>query len=139
LHRGKRSVENRRGVNVMDMKIGGVKRILTKLNAVIITLLMVFTGLSTVLQSQGTGEMHDITVKEFNAPLWVRPDEYANISADIKNIGVSDEGNIIVDLMVDGKIVNSTTIDYLPSSAYEPVYFWWNTNEEGKYRAQQCL
>ena len=70
---------------------------------------------------------HEIAVYNLEAPGWMEPDSSTLINATIKNNGLNGESNIEVNFMVDGAIVESTTISSLPSGASIPVSFEWTT------------
>ncbi|HDN66138.1 MAG TPA: hypothetical protein ENF23_07640, partial [Methanosarcinales archaeon] len=70
---------------------------------------------------------HEIAVYNLEAPDWIEPDSSTLINATIKNNGLNDESNIEVNFVVDGAVVESTTVSSLPSGASIPVCFEWAT------------
>ncbi|MEM2912295.1 MAG: S8 family serine peptidase [Candidatus Bathyarchaeia archaeon] len=76
---------------------------------------------------------HDLWLSELKAPLNVQPAETALINATILNIGKYDETNIIVRLLINGSIANSTSIDFLATLASVSVVFPWSTTAIGTH------
>jgi subtilisin family serine protease/archaellum component FlaF (FlaF/FlaG flagellin family) len=77
---------------------------------------------------------HEIAVYNLEAPDWIEPDNFTLINATITNNGLNDESNIEVNFMVDGAIVENTTIPSLSSGTGIPVSFEWTApSTEGMY------
>jgi len=72
-------------------------------------------------------KQHEIAVYNLEAPDWIEPNSSTLINATITNNGLNDESNIEVNFMVDGAIVESTTISDLLSGASISVSFVWAT------------
>lgn len=75
---------------------------------------------------------HDILVYNFSAPNWMEPGP-TTISADIKNDGLMDESNILVEFKVDDVLQDTYTIASLISGAQETVSFPWHPTDHPQY------
>lgn len=76
---------------------------------------------------------HDLSVRNLEAPRHLLPNEEGTISAQIKNTGLNDESNIEVKLLVEGKEIESKTINKLNSREFIEISFTWKTNVENNY------
>jgi parallel beta-helix repeat protein len=81
---------------------------------------------------------HDIWVSELKAPVNMRPAEATLINATISNIGKNNETNIIVQLLINDSIVNSTSIGFLAVLDSVSIVFPWSTNIPSVYNIT-CL
>ncbi|MCK4478596.1 right-handed parallel beta-helix repeat-containing protein [Candidatus Bathyarchaeota archaeon] len=76
---------------------------------------------------------HDVFVLRLKTPSYMRLDRPAAIDAAILNMGTKDEGDIIVQLLVNGSLVDSKTIGFLVSGASTSVNYSWTPTIEGAY------
>jgi len=78
-------------------------------------------------------EEHDLAVTALNVSRYAEPGETVAINATITNFGRGPENNVTVELLVNGSVVDSTTIPSLLSLESSIVYFSWSTTTEGTY------
>lgn len=76
---------------------------------------------------------HDLLVWNWQKPLYVKPGESMVVNSTIFNFGTSNETNILVQLQVNGSIVDSSWIDFLQSGMKKTVHFAWTITVEGVY------
>jgi len=76
---------------------------------------------------------HDLIAYEWVTPPYVEPGASEIINATILNFGESDENDIVVQLLVDNTIVDSTLISFLASGDSTTVDLLWNPTVEGLY------
>jgi len=77
-------------------------------------------------------EEHEIVVF-LEVPSHLIPGESANINVAVQNGGQSDETNVLLQLLINGNVVNSTEINLLPVSSSENLSFRWRSLDEAKY------
>jgi len=76
---------------------------------------------------------HDLLIYNWQRPKFVQPEDFVIYNVTIMNFGLSDETDMIVQLLVDSDITDSATIGFLPSGATDTVSLWWNPALEGRY------
>jgi len=76
---------------------------------------------------------HDVLVLNLKTPSYVSLGKVAVINTTVLNMGTNHESDITVRLLVNGSVVNSTTIDFLMSGASTAVSFSWNATIEGMH------
>jgi len=76
---------------------------------------------------------HDITVSGIHSPNYMRPGDNMLINATIRNNGLNDEGNILVNFTVDGALMSQTTITSLKNRTGAVVTFPWTTSVAKDY------
>jgi len=76
---------------------------------------------------------HDLLVLNLKTPAYVRLGKVAAVNTTILNMGNSHESNIMVRLLVNSSVVNSTTVGFLQSGSSTTVGFLWNATIEGVY------
>jgi len=76
---------------------------------------------------------HDLIAYEWVTPPYVEPGASEIINATIFNFGENDENDIVVQLLVDNTIVDSTLISFLASGDSTTVDLLWNPTVEGLY------
>ena len=76
---------------------------------------------------------HDLLIYEWKKPQHIQPGDTASFNIAVMNFGESDEQNVTIQLIVDGSVTNSTTVNYLVSSAVANVSLSWNPLAEGTY------
>ncbi|CAD7767005.1 MAG: Subtilase family protein [Candidatus Argoarchaeum ethanivorans] len=69
---------------------------------------------------------HDIKVSNLQTPDYVKPNDTALVNATVCNIGMNNETNITVELIVNGTVLNSTTIPFIENGTNTLVYFTWS-------------
>jgi parallel beta-helix repeat protein len=74
---------------------------------------------------------HDVLVLNLEIPSGVILGEAAVINATVLNMGISNEGNITVQLLVNSSIISSAMIDFLSSGQSITVNFSWTATVEG--------
>jgi subtilisin family serine protease len=77
---------------------------------------------------------HDIKVSDLQAPDYVKPNDTALVNATVCNIGMNNETDITVELIVNDTVVNNTTIPFVENGTNTSVYFTWSAPSiEGMY------
>jgi thermitase len=76
---------------------------------------------------------HDTLVLNLRTPSHVSPGQVAVINTTVLNMGNSDESDIIVRLLVNGSMADSSTINFLMSGRSIAVSFSWSGANEGVY------
>jgi len=77
---------------------------------------------------------HDLFLYRYDMPRLVQPGDTVPINVTVLNFGSSSESNVNVSLMVDGSVVDSTSVQALAGdSLATPVTFLWNPLESGSY------
>jgi thermitase len=76
---------------------------------------------------------HDLLIMDWELPLFIEPNGTAAINTTVLNFGISDESDIAIQLLVDGSIVDSLLISFLPSGKSITVNSSWNPMVEGIY------
>ncbi len=82
---------------------------------------------------------HDMLILDLEAPMCVEPGSVVNFSSTIFNFGKSNETNLTVQLLANGSIVNSVTIDFLASGVPTTVNLSWNPMTEGRYNISSYI
>ena len=75
---------------------------------------------------------HDLTVF-LEAPTFLQPGEASLLNATVYNIGLNNETNVEVQLLINGTIVNNVTISELPVGASYALNYLWTPTTEGRY------
>jgi thermitase len=78
---------------------------------------------------------HDALVLNMETPSNVSLGKAATINTTVLNMGTSNESDIMVRLLVNNSIVNSTTINSLMSGASTTLSFVWSAGIDGVYNA----
>ena len=78
---------------------------------------------------------HDVLILNLETPSNVSLGKAATINTTVLNMGTSNESDIMVRLLVNDSIVNSTTIDFLTSGASTTLSFVWSAAVDGVYTA----
>jgi thermitase len=78
---------------------------------------------------------HDVLVLNLETPSNVSLGNVATINTTVLNMGTSSESGIMVQLLVNGSVVNSATINFLMSGASTTMSFAWTAAVEGVYNA----
>jgi len=76
---------------------------------------------------------HDLLILYWRKPKFVELGTLAVVNTTIFNFGTSDEENITVQLLANGSIVDSYTIDFLETGKSKTVNFTWIPTIEGIY------
>jgi len=75
---------------------------------------------------------HELAVS-MEAPAFLKPGDPSSLRATIHNSGSSNETNVELQLLINGTIVNSTTISELVSGASHTLSYLWIPMVEGIY------
>jgi parallel beta-helix repeat protein len=75
---------------------------------------------------------HEIAVF-LDVPSHLVPGEPTNINAAVQNGGQNDETNIVLRLLIDGTMVDSTEISFLPVGSSHNLSYRWTPLDEAKY------
>ena len=75
---------------------------------------------------------HELAVS-MEAPAFLKPGDPSSLRATIHNLGSSNETNVELQLLINGTIVNSTTISELVSGASHTLSYLWIPMVEGIY------
>jgi len=76
---------------------------------------------------------HDLVMWDWQKPSYVRPGERVLINSTVFNYGTYNETNILVQLQVNGSIVDSGRIDFLQTGMKGAVRLSWSAGVEGVY------
>lgn len=76
---------------------------------------------------------HDLFILGWERPRFVEPGSLAVVNTTVFNFGTSNETNITVELLVNGSIIDSATIDFLETGTSETVNCTWTPMVEGTY------
>jgi thermitase len=82
---------------------------------------------------------HDVLVLNWEIPACVILGEAAVINTTMLNMGISSEGNITVQLLVNSSVLNSTMTDFLSSGESTTVNFSWTATVEGVYNVTSYI
>lgn len=82
---------------------------------------------------------HDVLISSWETPAYVETEDRAVISTTVVNFGAENETNITVQLLVNGSIVNSTTIDSLATRKLVTVNCSWTPTIKGIYNVTTYL
>lgn len=77
--------------------------------------------------------MHELIAKDLYVPSCIEPNQTRTISATIMNFGETNETDTTIQLLANGTLANSTSIDFLASGSIGTVSLPWNPTEEGFY------
>ncbi len=75
---------------------------------------------------------HDLVVK-LQAPKYLQPGESALLNATVNNMGVNNETNVTLNLLIDDTVVNSTIAAELPAGETCQISYLWNPTDEKIY------
>jgi thermitase len=78
---------------------------------------------------------HDVAVSTWKHPSRANPGEVVTFIADVSNYGTNNETNVTVRFVINGTVVNSTTIASLQVDACSEVSFQWSTTIISVYNA----
>lgn len=78
---------------------------------------------------------HDLLVYELNIASVVPLGETAHVNITVANIGNYSEHDVKVQLLLNGNLLDSTTVPFMEPGAFERFSFSWNTSQytEGHY------
>jgi hypothetical protein len=79
---------------------------------------------------------HDLAVSKVTAPVYVLVGANVSIHATVRNLGSSDEYDLLVTLSVNGTVIDTRVISSLQSSEGWNVSFTWSTDSVGTYEIQ---
>jgi len=80
-----------------------------------------------------TPPAHELIAYEWRTPPYVEPGAIGAVNATILNSGENNETDVIVQLLANDTIVDSTMIDFLASGNSTTVNLLWNPTVEGLY------
>ena len=75
---------------------------------------------------------HELTVT-VEAPLFLKPGDSWLVSANVYNMGLSNETNVELQLLINDEVVNQTIIPVLPSKSFARITYLWTPILEGIY------
>jgi subtilisin family serine protease/archaellum component FlaF (FlaF/FlaG flagellin family) len=76
---------------------------------------------------------HDLLIFDWKKPTRIQPGDVAPLNVTVLNFGTNAEQDVTVQLLVDGNLTDSTTIDYLANFTATTVSLSWNPLAEGTY------
>jgi thermitase len=76
---------------------------------------------------------HDVALLYWKAPSVLKPFDTATINGTLLNFGTNNESNMTVQLLVNGSVAYSESIDFLARGASTTVSCIWSPTAEGKY------
>ena len=77
-------------------------------------------------------EAHDLSVS-LEAPRSLAPGSSVILNATVQNVGIYNESDVELYLLLDGAVVNQTVISLLPSGSEYTITYRWTPVEEGWY------
>lgn len=77
--------------------------------------------------------VHELIAYGWATPPYVKPGATGIINATVLNFGENDETNVVVQLLANNSIVDSVSIDFLPSGGSSRVCLTWNPMVKGIY------
>ncbi len=78
-------------------------------------------------------EEHDISILKLKASSYVEPNRTMTIDATVKNIGINNESNVTISLLLNETVLNQTIISSIQTKESIDVSFSWVPVEEGCY------
>lgn len=72
---------------------------------------------------------HELVVS-LEAPKYLQPGESVILNATVSNMGLSNETGVELYLLIDGAMVNSTTVPELPVGAFHKINYLWTPSVE---------
>lgn len=82
---------------------------------------------------------HDLFLLGLNSPLHLNPGSQAVVNATVLNMGRSDEVNVTVQLLLNGSVFGSNTIDFVASGASIVVGYPWKPEMAGVYNVTSYI
>lgn len=76
---------------------------------------------------------NDVALLYWKAPSVLKPFDTATINSTLLNFGTNNESNMTAQLLVNGSVADSKSVDYLASGASTTVSCIWSPTAEGKY------
>ncbi|MCG2825879.1 MAG: immune inhibitor A, partial [Thermoplasmatales archaeon] len=76
---------------------------------------------------------HDIAVTNIETPSPTEVNHTTYINATIENKGLNDESNVVINLLMNGAVVNTTSITSINSGETKNVNFTWTPTSVGNY------
>ena len=76
---------------------------------------------------------HDVEIVEMELPIYSKPERSVEAKVIVKNKGLEDEKNVVVQLLEGGVVRDSETIPDLPSGGSAELSLSWSEAVEGRY------
>jgi hypothetical protein len=76
---------------------------------------------------------HDLEMAEMELPIYSKPDRTVEVRVVVKNKGIEDEKNVVVQLREAGIVKETKTIADLPSGGSAELSLSWSGSAEGRY------
>ena len=76
---------------------------------------------------------HDIAITSLDVPGFVEPSSMVLVNASVYNLGLNNETDVEIRLLINGTVVNSTTIPELLNGASYTIDYLWAPTAEGIY------
>lgn len=76
---------------------------------------------------------HDLLILDWEKPLFVELGDLVIVNTTVFNFGACNETDITVQLLVNGSVVDSATIDFMETATSETVSCSWTLTIEGTY------
>jgi parallel beta-helix repeat protein len=73
------------------------------------------------------------TAAYLSAPAYIKPGYSCLISGTVANRGLHDEKDVALQLLLDGEVVNSTTVDSLSTGSLADLTYLFTPTQEGTY------
>jgi thermitase len=93
---------------------------------------------NAIVWSRYQKPQHDL-VASLETPTRIQPNETATLNASVENIGVSNETDVAMDLLIDDNIVASMTIPQLPNGSTYVLNYTWQPTIEKRYNVTVYL
>jgi len=82
---------------------------------------------------------HDLLVLDVEAPWYIEPGSVGKLNCTIFNFGKSNETNLTVQLLANGSIIDSVSVDFLGSYLSANVTFSWTPTVTGEYNVTSYI
>jgi len=76
---------------------------------------------------------HELVVLNLQVPQYIEPGNTGKLNSTIFNFGKSNENNLTIQLLANGSVVDSVSVDSLASGFSRAVTFSWSPTVKGKY------
>jgi len=76
---------------------------------------------------------HDLVISKWSKPNFIEPDNIGLFNATIYNFGTQDEHNVIVDLSIDGDVVDREIVDVIAGDSFVNVTLFYSPHVNGTY------
>jgi thermitase len=76
---------------------------------------------------------HDLAIFDWKKPKYIQPEDTAQFNVTILNYGTSDEQNVTIQLLINGNLTDSNTVNYLANGTLTETKLPWTPSTEGTF------